>query len=61
MSTGLQFHYYSAVRIKNYVFKKPSVFKVTSMKNTDNFHYVKEAIMCQHHFSVSKDKLMHYW
>ena len=36
--------------------KSTSVIKVATMKNTDNFCYAKEAIACNHQFTVSKDE-----
>jgi len=49
---------YIAVQITNYS-KSTSVIKVAFMKNTDDFHYTKEAIMWYHQttlFAVSKDE-----
>jgi len=39
--------HYTAVRIKNCL-KSTSVIKVATMKSTDDFHYAKEAITCNH-------------
>ena len=44
--------------IKTYS-KSPSVIKLATMKNTDDFHNAKEAIMCNHQintFTVSEDQ-----
>ena len=46
---------YTPVRIKNCL-KSTYAIKVATRKDTDNLHYAKEAIMCNHHFTVSKDE-----
>jgi len=43
--------HYTSVWIKNCL-KSPSVIKVATMKNTDDFCYAKEAIMCNQCFSL---------
>ena len=40
--------HYAAAQIKNCT----SATKVAIMKNTDDFHYVKEAVMCGHQIST---------
>jgi len=42
---------YTAVRIKNCL-KSTSVIKVPTMKNTEDFRYAKEAIMCNRQISA---------
>ena len=47
--------HYTAVQIKNCL-KCTSVIKVATMKNTNDFHYAKEAITKSTLFTVSKDE-----
>jgi len=42
---------YTAIQIKNGL-KSTSAIKVETIKNTDDFHYAKEAIMCNHQINA---------